>query len=174
MTHLEVCPQAFVILDKIVQQINQHGGCCLICDYGFDQDSCDPEIRDTFRAFRSNAPWDPLKEPGEADLTADVDFGRLKKHLEQNALVFGPTSQQNFLINMGIGVRLQTLMNQAQDKDKRDEIMNGVKMLLNEMGQRFKFLAFYPLDSKHLFTYDPPGFLFICEPNEENTEKSTP
>ncbi|XP_074596791.1 protein arginine methyltransferase NDUFAF7, mitochondrial [Brevipalpus obovatus] len=171
MTHLEVCPQAFVILDKISQQINQSAGCCLICDYGFDQESDDPGLHDTFRAFRNNAPWDPLKEPGQADLTADVDFGGLKKHLEQKSLVFGPTSQENFLINMGIGVRLQMLMNQEQEKEKRDEILSGVKMLLNDMGQRFKFMAFYPLDSKHLFTYDPPGFLFICEPYEDQSTK---
>lgn len=39
--------------------------------------------RDTFRGFRDHSLWDPLKEPGTADLTADVDFDYLKKHTEE-------------------------------------------------------------------------------------------
>ena len=44
----------------------------LIADYGHSG-----EKGDTLRAFKGHALQDPLKEPGDADLTADVDFSYL-------------------------------------------------------------------------------------------------
>jgi len=61
---------------------NLSTGCFLICDYGYDSSDVN-KSRDTFRGFRDHSLWDPLKEPGTADLTADVDFDYLKKHAQQ-------------------------------------------------------------------------------------------
>ena len=44
----------------------------LVADYGHGG-----EKGDTLRAFKEHAQQDPLKEPGDADLTADVDFSYL-------------------------------------------------------------------------------------------------
>ncbi len=74
----------------------------MICDYGYE----DNQNRDTFRAFRDHQIWDPLKEPGTADLTADVDFGYLKRQIKDKATVFGTATQQHFLKSLGIELRL--------------------------------------------------------------------
>jgi hypothetical protein len=48
---------------------------------------------------------DPLKSPGEADLTADVDFGYLRKQcLEENSICYGPVNQRDFLHGLAIQV----------------------------------------------------------------------
>lgn len=84
-------------------------GCFLICDYGYDI-VVDSKYRDTFRAFRHHELWDPLKEPGTADLTADVDFGYLKRQIGDKATVFGTVKQANFLKNLGIELRLHVII----------------------------------------------------------------
>ena len=57
---------------------------------------------------------DPLAEPGDADLTAHVDFARLAETArEQGADVFGPVAQGRFLEALGIGVRAQRLKDAA-------------------------------------------------------------
>ena len=91
----------FVFLDK---------GCLLICDYGYDEGkvaSGQSVNRDTFRAYRSHEAWDPLKEPGTADLTADVDFDYIRFKLANKAQVHGTITQEHFLKSLGIEVRLQ-------------------------------------------------------------------
>ena len=78
-------------------------GCFLVCDYGYDTNT---QNRDTFRAFKDHQIWDPLREPGKADLTADVDFGFLKRHIKDKATAFGTVTQQHFLKSLGIDLRL--------------------------------------------------------------------
>jgi SAM-dependent MidA family methyltransferase len=41
---------------------------------------------------------DPLKNPGEVDLTSDVDSGYLRKQcLEEMSICYGPVNQRDFL-----------------------------------------------------------------------------
>ena len=88
--HIEVCPDAGIITEKIVDRFNKSNtnGCLLVCDYGYDGDASSTgiKIRDTFRGFKNHQSWDPLKDPGTADLTADVDFGFLKRVVENKGL----------------------------------------------------------------------------------------
>ena len=68
------CPpiKAGVLVSSIAERIVADGGALLVADYGHNG-----EKGDTLRAFRGHAQQDPLKEPGDADLTADVDFSYL-------------------------------------------------------------------------------------------------
>jgi NADH dehydrogenase [ubiquinone] 1 alpha subcomplex assembly factor 7 len=50
-----------------------------------------------------------LIDPGLADLTADVDFGYLKKCIGDKALTYGPVNQADFLNRLGMQVRLQVI-----------------------------------------------------------------
>jgi NADH dehydrogenase [ubiquinone] 1 alpha subcomplex assembly factor 7 len=50
---------------------------------------------------------EPLENPGIADLTADVDFGYLRKCIGDKALAYGPVAQADFLEKLGIHVRLK-------------------------------------------------------------------
>lgn len=71
--HVEFSPESLILAKSIATKVTEHGGLCLIADYGHVG-----EKTDTFRAFKQHKLHDPLKEPGTADLTADVDFAALK------------------------------------------------------------------------------------------------
>lgn len=167
--HLEVCPQAALQLEKVATRLNRSGkGCMLICDYGFEDDE-EPESepgmtslkpiksnRDTFRAFKSHDSWHPLKDPGEADLTSDVDFGYLKRHLRDKSLLFGSVSQKDFLVNCGLQARLNVLLERARDDEKKI-LVSGANMMINDMGYRYRFLSMFPKGTESLFDGDPPA-----------------
>lgn len=170
--HIEVCPEAALLLEKVSKRLNKSGkGCMLVCDYGFEDepdaasvDSSDKVCnlmpvrsnRDTFRAFKNHEPWPPLKDPGEADLTADVDFGYLKRHLKDNAVVFGPVDQKSFLVKCGLQARLNVLLEKA-DNEAKNDLISGADMMTNDMGERYKFLVLFPKNTESLFEADPPA-----------------
>lgn len=110
----------------------------LVCDYGFEDEKDNSQVnnesspwsssrtsdRDTFRAFKDHQSWPPLKDPGEADLTADVDFGYLKGHLGDKALTFGAVSQREFLNKCGLGTRL-SFTGKGERERKRGADLGG-------------------------------------------------
>ncbi|KAK7104723.1 protein arginine methyltransferase NDUFAF7, mitochondrial-like [Littorina saxatilis] len=148
--HIEVCPEAGKSVQEVAKRIQQQGGFGLFIDYGHTG-----QKGDTFRAFKQHELHDPLVEPGAADLTADVDFAYLKQCVE-GVSTFGPITQQEFLVNMGIGVRLQMLLQRAKQEDWKS-LVTGYDMLTNptKMGERFKFMA---LMNPSLPDYVPAGF----------------
>jgi SAM-dependent MidA family methyltransferase len=79
----------------------------LLVDYGHTA----PTIGDTLQAVRAHAWDDPLRAPGESDLTAQVDFAELTARLSEGGLVCdGPMSQAEFLGSLGIAERASRLM----------------------------------------------------------------
>jgi NADH dehydrogenase [ubiquinone] 1 alpha subcomplex assembly factor 7 len=156
-THIEVCPQSAIITSQVTERINKTNGCFLICDYGYDDVTNVQKVKDTFRAFKDHKIWDPLKEPGSADLTADVDFGYIRKQVEEKALVFGPVAQEQFLKSLGIELRLEKLMASATTEEEKATLRSGVDMVVNQMGQRFKFLSIFPKNNRQLFSDNPPA-----------------
>ncbi len=69
---VETCQAATAIASEIGQRIARYGGAALIADYGGWR-----SLGDTFQALRHHRPEDPLSNPGQADLTAHVDFQAL-------------------------------------------------------------------------------------------------
>ena len=57
----------------IAGRIARDGGAALIIDYGYEG----PAFGDTLQAVRAHRYDDPLAHPGEADITAHVDFAAL-------------------------------------------------------------------------------------------------
>lgn len=101
-------------------------------------------------------------DPGLADVTADVDFAYLKQVLEKDGKVvtFGPVEQGTFLKNMEAQARLEALLAKCVE-DQKEELKTGYDMLVNpaKMGQRFKFLSFFPSVLKdHLKKFPVNGF----------------
>lgn len=152
---IEVSPEAAVLCQELATRIEEDGGIALIMDYGHDG-----KDMDTFRAFKNHHQHHPLSEPGTADLTADVDFNFLKDQVKEKLLTFGPVTQASFLTNMGIETRLHNLMKQCKPEE-RTSLMSGFRMLTEpqQMGHRFKFLAFYPAVVKDfIMKFPPSGF----------------
>ncbi|XP_014242574.1 protein arginine methyltransferase NDUFAF7, mitochondrial isoform X2 [Cimex lectularius] len=150
--HLEVSPQAGMIMQHIAQRLVNHGGFLLVADYGHTG-----EREDTFRAFRNHSQQDPLLEPGMSDLTADVDFSYLKKMVADKLLAFGPKSQHDFLKSLHIDIRLEVLLKKSKSKEEKEMLLSGYKMIMDrdKMGECFKFMSFFPSVVKELLEQFP-------------------
>ncbi|KAM5292592.1 protein arginine methyltransferase NDUFAF7, mitochondrial [Ctenodactylus gundi] len=144
--HVEVCPDAGVIIEELSQRIPLTGGAALIADYGHDGTKTD-----TFRGFCDHQLHDVLIAPGTADLTADVDFSYLRRMAQGKVACLGPIEQHTFLRNMGIDVRLKILLDKSHEPSMRHQLLQGYSMLMSpeKMGERFNFLAFLPHQRLH-------------------------
>lgn len=147
----EVCPAAHVIIREISRMIMMQKGVALFIDYGYEVQTGG----DTFQAVMEHQYADPLAYPGEADLTAHVDFeavARLAGHA--GVRVSGPVAQGMFLQNLGIGPRANTLMEAASAEQKKD-IETALERLTGDdaMGGLFKVIAL-----SHPDLPEPGGF----------------
>ena len=97
---VEWCPAASPIMEEIAARVAR-GGAALILDYGAADGT-----GDTLQALRAQTPVDPLATPGEADLTAHVNFGHLARAA---ALPFALEDQGAFLELLGITARARQL-----------------------------------------------------------------
>lgn len=154
---LEYSLETDAIIESMAERIQTDGGISLIMDYGHFGDKTD-----TFRAFKNHKIHDPLIEPGTADLTADVDFKRIKHIAEKSgqAIAIGPVEQGTFLKRMEGDARLENLLENALPEN-HSKIKSGYEMLTdpNQMGSRFKFLSLFPSVLKeHLEKYPVSGF----------------
>ncbi|MET0677412.1 MAG: SAM-dependent methyltransferase, partial [Bradyrhizobium sp.] len=100
---------------------------------------------DTFQAIARHSFADPLKNPGQADVTAHVDFQALARAAEDiGARVHGPVTQGEFLKRLGIETRAATLMAKATP-DMSATVSAGLKRLTDSgrggMGSMFKVMA---------------------------------
>ncbi len=103
---LEVGIAAARSMRAIAARIVAQGGALLVIDYGYD---CFPR-GETLQALRRHCFVDPLDAPGEADLTAHVDFGALRRSARSaGAAVHGPVPQGEWLTRLGIHQRAETL-----------------------------------------------------------------
>jgi len=110
----------------------------LIIDYGYTA----PTHTDTFQAVRKHGYESPLASPGEADLSAHVNFYELALLLHGAGLAIdGPVTQAEFLGALGIVERATRLM-KANPK-RAGEIETAVARLIapNGMGTRFKVIG---------------------------------
>ena len=111
----------------------------LFVDYGHAQTG----FGDTLQAVRGHGFADPLGAPGEADLSAHVDFAGLgRQALAAGLKSFGPLPQGEFLLKLGLGMRRDRLLEQA-NLEQRQAIITGVDRLTDPkiMGDLFKALA---------------------------------
>jgi NADH dehydrogenase [ubiquinone] 1 alpha subcomplex assembly factor 7 len=126
---------------KIATGVRDQGAAALIIDYGHLRS----DAGDTFQAIARHSFADPLKNPGQADVTAHVDFQALARAAEDvGARVHGPVTQGEFLKRLGIETRAVTLMGKTTPEVSAD-ISAALKRLTDSgrgsMGSMFKVLA---------------------------------
>lgn len=139
---VEITPVGVEIMAGLAARIAAQSGVLLAIDYGYSG----PAFGDTFQAIRSHSHVDPLMRPGEADLTAHVDFTQLAQAARRaGALVHGPAEQGDFLLGLGLAERAGRL---GADKDAatQADIVGQVERLVgvDEMGSLFKVMAVTP------------------------------
>jgi len=141
---------AQALTEDIAHTIARNGGGALIVDYGYDQ----PGFGETLQAVSNHAFATILDAPGESDLSAHVDFLALVAAAKgAGASVFGPTTQGEFLQNLGIVRRTEQLV--ASYKSPHLSLWSDVDRLIapEQMGTLFKALAILPASAP-----TPPGF----------------
>lgn len=107
---LELGVAAARLMLDIAGRIVAERGALLVIDYGYDG----APLGETLQASRRHRYADPLEAPGEADLTAHVDFGALSRAARSaGAVVHGPVTQGEFLARLGIFQRAAVLRRHA-------------------------------------------------------------
>lgn len=135
----EVSPAALALAAEIARRVLADGGAAIIIDYG----PMESAAGDSLQAVQRHRPVDPLAAPGEADLTAHVDFAALGRAAREiGAAVHGPVTQGGFLAALGLELRAATLLQRASES-QAESLRAAVRRLLgpDEMGTLFKALA---------------------------------
>ncbi len=137
----EIAPMGWAMARNIAERIATSGGAALIIDYGYDG----PALGDTFQALRAHEFADPFADPGEADLTAHVDFGSLAQAAAGGGAAVAPMStQRDFLQALGIEMRAASLMHQKPEEQKKAVAAQRDRLIdPDEMGTLFKVLALH-------------------------------
>lgn len=143
---VEICPAAPAIALDIGQRIAEQGGAAILVDYG-DWRS----LGDTLQALRNHTHTDPLTDPGQADLTAHVDFEAIAKAAPCKHTRL--STQGVFLERLGITPRAQALAKKLQGAEL-ENLVAAHRRLTHpaEMGTLFKVIGLYPEGNN-----PPPG-----------------
>jgi len=131
-------------------------GAALIIDYGHAWYG----LGETLQAVSGHAFADPLRSPGEVDLTAHVDFEALALSAESmGGRAHGPVAQRDWLRRLGIDQRAATLKSHAP-YDKAFEIDQALSRLTASgpkgMGELCKVMAIADPKLKSLPGFEAP------------------
>jgi NADH dehydrogenase [ubiquinone] 1 alpha subcomplex assembly factor 7 len=135
----EVSPVSHKIISELAARCISQSGCGLFIDYGHNRSS----YGDTLQAVKAHTYVDVLKTPGDADLTAHVDFEALAKSAARaGAIAYGAEFQGQFLKALGIIERINALSARAT-LDQLAQLNAGRDRLIkdNQMGSLFKVMA---------------------------------
>jgi NADH dehydrogenase [ubiquinone] 1 alpha subcomplex assembly factor 7 len=125
-------------MSAVSQRLVAQGGAALILDYGMFES----RPGESFQALRGGKPADPLVAPGEADLTAHVDFAALgRAAVAAGVAVWGPKPQGAFLAALGLWARTEKL---AQANPPRAAVLRDAASRLaspSRMGVLFKAMC---------------------------------
>ena len=132
---IETSAASVAIAQEIGLKISKRGGLALIIDYGDIGGK-----NDTFQAMQNHTYVDALQNPGQADLTAHVDFAALVA-ASQPAVGF-VMQQGTWLLSLGIEARAQRLAQNLKGAGLKNH-WAAMKRLTDPtgMGNLFKVLA---------------------------------
>jgi len=137
-TLVETCPAAASIVREVAGRLAGQGGAALFIDYGHDE----PRTGSTLQAVRAHRKVDPFVDPGEADLTAHVDFSALAPiATAQGAKWLGTIGQGAFLQALGIGARADMLARSSSGQGQAVQIAMERLVAGDQMGTLFKVMG---------------------------------
>jgi NADH dehydrogenase [ubiquinone] 1 alpha subcomplex assembly factor 7 len=137
-TILELNPGAAATVYEIAGRLVEQGGAALLIDYGHSE----PRAGSTLQAVRQHLKVDPLVNPGEADLTAHVDFAALAPIAQSRGCKWlGTVPQGRWLRELGIEARTEALAAHAPEhagaiRTARDRLIGE-----GQMGLLFKVMG---------------------------------
>jgi SAM-dependent MidA family methyltransferase len=147
----ETSPAAGALTQQIAEVIAQKGGAALIVDYGYGADA---GFGETLQAVCNHQYANVLAAPGDADLSAHVDFAALGEDARAaGAKSYGPVGQGDLLEAIGIVQRAATLARGQLGSNPEIDGQLERLILPDQMGTLFKALAIMPVSAS-----TPPGF----------------
>lgn len=132
------------IIKLIAENVKKYNSSALIIDYGYD---IDPKKRkstqfySTLQALRDHKYVPVLDKVGTADITAHVDFNAIKKAVKQRfAYSSEVISQREFLLSLGIELRLNELKKKNPELESILESQVNRLVSKDQMGELFKVI----------------------------------
>ncbi len=135
----EISPMQDTMLEKIFSKIQNNGG-LLVIDYA----KTNGPSGDTLQALSKHKKVSIFHKPGESDLTSHIDFSRYSYISKKNNIQsYGPITQRDFLIGLGIDQRYQILRENSNDS-QLDKLYRQYHRLIDKdkMGELFKVMYF--------------------------------
>jgi NADH dehydrogenase [ubiquinone] 1 alpha subcomplex assembly factor 7 len=135
---IETSPASAAVVFEIAGRIASQGGAALLIDYGYTA----PQLGSTLQAVRAHRKVDVFATPGEADLTAHVDFSALAGIVQaRGGRWLGTIEQGRWLRALGIEARARALAHNAPAKAAA--VREACERLIGEgqMGVLFKVLG---------------------------------
>ncbi|MEO1678484.1 MAG: SAM-dependent methyltransferase [Pseudomonadota bacterium] len=139
---VELCPALSTVVAEVARRIAGQGGLALFMDYGGWRSRAD-----TVQAIRAHRVADPMAEPGQADLTAHVDFEAVAAAARAaGAEAWGPEEQGLWLGRLGLVERAEVLARALPDDAARQSHFAAFRRLTeaDQMGTVFKAMAITP------------------------------
>ena len=137
-TIVEACPAAGAVTGEIARRLAAQGGAALVIDYGH----LAPRTGSTLQAVRAHRKVDPFATPGEADLTAHVDFAALAAAAKRHgARWLGTTTQGSWLTALGIDARAAALAKAAPGQAEEIAAARDRLVGADAMGHLFKAMG---------------------------------
>jgi NADH dehydrogenase [ubiquinone] 1 alpha subcomplex assembly factor 7 len=136
---VEVSATGKGVMQRLAERLARDRGAVLAIDYG----SGEPGYGDTLQAVRAHKYESPFATPGEADVTAHVDFAALARVAEAAGATPRPVlTQGEFLVRLGL-VERANVLGRGKDTKTRDAIASAIERLAGPkaMGELFKVLA---------------------------------
>jgi SAM-dependent MidA family methyltransferase len=140
-TLVEICPALPACVEAVARRVAR-GGAALWIDYGHWRSR-----GDTLQALRGHAPADPLAAPGEADLTAHVDFEAVARAARAvpGVAVGTMVPQGVWLERLGIAARARALARGLSGAALETHLAAHRRLTHPaEMGDLFKVIALHP------------------------------
>lgn len=135
---VETSPASAAVMAEVASRLAKQGGAALFIDYGH----ASPRLGSTLQAVRAHEKVDPFAVPGEADLTAHVDFSAMSEVAAANgARVLGTVEQGAWLKSMGIELRAQALSKAAPVQAEAIHVAANRLANPQEMGALFKVMG---------------------------------
>jgi len=151
-SRIEVSPESYRYIQDFAKRIggdvsgNKPAGAALIIDYG----PLDTIPVNSLRGIREHKIVSPFSFAGQADISADVDFGALADAALEGSKgveVHGPVEQGAWLTQLGVQDRAERLM-KGLEESKRNGVETGWKRLVEGgptgMGKAYKVMAILP------------------------------
>lgn len=139
----ELCPGYTQLTDDLKRRFAVYPGRALFIDYG----PASFEFGDTLQAIAKHQKVEPLDDPGNADLTARVDFEHLARMAsvpskdERGLTSYGTATQAEFLTRLGIKHRALTLTKSSPANEAKINRQLTRLMSDDDMGSLFKVLC---------------------------------